>query len=115
MAQNADHKTPKPRLKRLFISMILALKYQVFHCHNPSQMFLVLLNHFESLEDVYSKLDQTLRIKVRNFFINNVAPRFEDISIVKWTKLRRQILNDYQVEKSKKPFKKALGTSRILH
>ena len=27
-----------------------AVKYQVFHCRNPKQMYLCLLNHFEDLE-----------------------------------------------------------------
>ena len=32
------------------ITSFLAVKYQVFHCRNPKQMYLCLLNHFEDLE-----------------------------------------------------------------
>ena len=32
------------------ITRSLAVKYQVFHCRNPKQMYLCLLNHFEDLE-----------------------------------------------------------------
>ena len=32
------------------ITRSIAVKYQVFHCRNPKQMYLCLLNHFEDLE-----------------------------------------------------------------
>ena len=60
-------------------------------------MYFILLNHFEALEDIYAKIDQKFRMTVRNFFINSVGPRFGDLPMISWTKLRRKILNDYQV------------------
>lgn len=84
---NSDH----------FYNRLEAVKYQVFHCYNPSQMYLIMLNHFEALEDMFVNIDPGMRNRVRNYFTNIIAPRFTPLPMLQWAKLRRQILNDYEV------------------
>ncbi|CAG5107676.1 Oidioi.mRNA.OKI2018_I69.chr1.g3438.t1.cds [Oikopleura dioica] len=80
-------------MAKLFDLMTMAVKYQVFHCRNPKQMYLCLLNHFEDLEELFKSIEDR---RVRKFFTTKVAPIFGDLSAAKWTILRRKILNDYQ-------------------
>ena len=77
--------------------MIMALKYQTFHCHNPNEMFLVLLNHFVDLSKLYSDISYEYQLRVKTYFIQKIEPIFINFKLFQWIKLRRQILNDYQV------------------
>ena len=97
IAQSSIMKLNESSMSKLYDLMLMGLKYQCFHSHHPDELYLVLLNHFSGIYDIYREISANTAREIKIFFHQQINPRFLKLSTYQWLRLRRRVLNDYQV------------------
>lgn len=96
IAQCSIMKLNDTSMSKLYDLMLMAVKYQCFHAHHPNELYLILVNHFVGVYDIYLDSSSESARVVKLFFHESIKPFYTKFTTHRWLRLRRRILNDYQ-------------------